>query len=147
MAWGFRGTQEREVFPVILVDTSVWIDFLEGGGDHWTKERFREFIREGRSLLYTEMILLEILQGIAGRAERSKIEMMFNKLVLVPQRRSSTLLAAEIYQNIRRKGMTIRSIVDCLIAATAIETGAMILHKDRDFEHIAQYYPVRIEKS
>ncbi len=130
---------------MILVDTSVWIDFLEGGR-HWTKERLKEKIEDRESLLYTEMILLEILQGIHARKEREEIEKKFNPLVLAPHRRTTTLLAADIYQDLRRKGITIRSIVDCLIAATAIETGASILHKDRDFDLIAEYYPVIIEK-
>ena len=46
-----------------IVDTSVWIDFLEGG-DHWTKDRLKEYLRDRESLAFTEMILLEILQGI-----------------------------------------------------------------------------------
>jgi len=55
------------------------------------------------------------------------------------------MLAAEIYQDLQRKGIRIRSIIDCLIAATAIETGATILHKDRDFDYIAKHYPVIAE--
>jgi predicted nucleic acid-binding protein len=129
---------------VILVDTSVWIGFLEGGA-HWTNERLKDRIQDRHSLLYTEMILLELLQGIRSRKERKEIETKFSSLVLVPQRRSTTLLAADIYQELRKKGITIRSIVDCLIAASSIETGASILHKDRDFDRIAEFYPVRLE--
>jgi predicted nucleic acid-binding protein len=130
---------------VILVDTSVWIDFLEGG-THWSKQHLKDLIQEKHKILYTEMILLELIQGISGQAERDEIEGKFNKLIKIPERRSSTMLAAEIYQNLRRKGITIRSIVDCLIAATAIESRASVLHKDRDFNFIARYYPLRIEK-
>ena len=130
---------------MILADTSVWIDFLEGG-THWTKERLKEKIQNRQSLIYTEMILLEILQGIQSRKERKEIEKKFGLLVLASQHRSTTLLAADIYQELRRKGITIRSIVDCLIAATAIETGASILHRDRDFDRIAEFYPIVIEK-
>ena len=129
-----------------LVDTSVWIDFLEGG-DHWTKERLKEKLKDRESLLYTEFILLEIIQGIKERKGREEIEREFRTLVLAPYKRSTTLLAAEIFQELQRKGRTIRSIIDCLIAATAIETGAAILHKDRDFEFIAEYYPIITEKT
>ena len=55
------------------------------------------------------------------------------------------MLAAEIYQEMRRRGRTVRSTVDCLISAVAIKTGATILHKDRDFDQIAAVYPVIIE--
>ncbi|MDQ8205719.1 PIN domain nuclease [Pelagicoccus sp. SDUM812003] len=128
-----------------IVDTSVWIDFLEGG-EHWTKERLKEKLGDRESLLYTEMILLEIIQGIRSREGRERIEKEFSTLVLASQKRSTTLLAAEIYQELQRKGFRIRSIIDCLIAATAIETGATVLHKDRDFEVIASHYPVITEK-
>ena len=97
------------------------------------------------SLIYTDMILLEIIQGIRERKDREKIEKRFGSLVLASQKRSTTMLAAEIYEWLQRKGIRIRSIVDCLIAATAIETGALVLHKDRDFDHIAKFYPVIIE--
>ena len=127
-----------------IVDTSVWIAFLEGG-DHWTKERLKEKLEDRESLLYTEMILLEIIQGIKKREGRERIEREFGTLILAPQKRSTTMLAAEIYQELQRKGFRIRSIIDCLIAATAIETGATILHKDRDFDFIARHYPIIIE--
>ncbi|MDQ8200894.1 PIN domain nuclease [Pelagicoccus enzymogenes] len=128
-----------------IVDTSVWIDFLEGG-DHWAKERLKEKLKDRESILYTEMILLEIIQGIRERKGREQIERMFGSLISAPQKRSTTMLAAEIYQELQRKGFRIRSIIDCLIAATAIETGASVLHKDRDFEYIANHYPVITEK-
>lgn len=128
-----------------IVDTSVWIGFLEGG-DHWTKERLKEKLKDRESILYTEMILLEIIQGIRERKGREQIERMFGSFVSTPQKRSTTLLAAEIYQELQRKGFRIRSIIDCLIAATAIETGASVLHKDRDFDYIANHYPVITEK-
>jgi len=128
-----------------IVDTSVWIDFLEGGS-HWTKERLKQKIEDRESLLYTDLILLEIIQGVSEREGREAIEQQFSSLVLAPQRRATTMLAAEIYQALQRKGLKIRSIIDCLIAATAIETGASILHKDRDFEFISKHYPTITEK-
>lgn len=130
---------------MIIVDTSVWIEFLEGG-NHWTKERLKKKIADRESVAYTEFILLEILIGLKRREERETVEKNFQTNVLLSGKRSTTMLAAEIYQEMRRKGKTIRSIVDCLISAVAIETGATILHKDRDFEYIAEYYPIVTEK-
>jgi predicted nucleic acid-binding protein len=130
---------------MIIVDTSVWIEFLEGG-NHWTKERLKKKIAGRESVAYTEFILLEILTGLKRREDREKVEKNFQTNLLLTWKRSTTMLAAEIYQEMRRKGKTIRSMVDCLISAVAIETGATILHKDRDFEYIAEYYPVVTEK-
>jgi predicted nucleic acid-binding protein len=59
----------------------------------------------------------------------------------------SFLAAAQIYREGRRHGFTIRSVVDCLIAAVAIEHGATIWHKDRDYDMIARYTPLRVIKA
>jgi len=128
-----------------IVDTSVWIDFLEGG-EHWTIDRLKECLRVRESVAFTEMILLEILQGIRTRVDREEIEQKFNPFLCLEAKRSTSRLAAEIYQGLQRKGIRIRSIIDCLIAAVSIETGARILHKDRDFDFIATYYPVVVVK-
>jgi len=127
-----------------LVDTSVWIDFLEGG-DHWSKERLKQLIEDRESIAYTHMVLLEIIQGLREKNDRNKVEKKFRDLVLAPQKRSTIMLAADIYQDLQRKGIRIRSIVDCLIAASAIEIGATVLHKDRDFDNIAKHYPLKLE--
>ena len=127
-----------------LVDTSVWIDFLEGG-DHWAKERLKRLIEDRESIVYTHMILLEIIQGLREKKDRKKIESKFRDLVLAPQKRTTIILAADIYQGLQRKGIRIRSIIDCLIAASAIEIGANVLHKDRDFEYIAKHFPLKLE--
>ena len=145
MGWRSRRAQEGKIRSVTIVDTSVWIDFLEGA-DHWTKERLKEKLGDRESLLYTEMIFLEIIQGIKEREGRETLEREFGSLVRAPQKRSTTMLAAEIYQELQSKGIRIRSVIDCLIAATAIETGATILHKDRDFDFIAKHYPIMTEK-
>ena len=128
-----------------LVDTSVWIDFLEGR-EHWTKDRLKVKLNDRESIAYNELILLEIIQGFRKRKEREEIEKTFSSFICVQHKRSTTLLAAEIFQELQRQGKRIRSIVDCLIAATAIETGATILHKDRDFDFIAEHYPIITEK-
>lgn len=130
---------------MILVDTSVWIEFLEGR-DHWTKDRLKEKINDRESIAYIDMILLEIIQGVRERGDREHLESKFQSFVELPTQRSTIMLAAEIYQELQRKGIRIRSIIDCLIASVGIETGATLLHKDRDFEHIATLYPITIEK-
>ncbi len=129
-----------------LVDTSVWIQFLEGG-EHWTKERLKEKIDDRESIAYLDLILLEIIQGVRERTERERIEANFRALRYLEMNRPSVMLATEIYQELQKKGITIRSVIDCLIAAVAIETGATILHRDRDFDRIGEHYPIVVEKS
>lgn len=130
---------------MILVDTSVWIEFLEGQ-EHWTKERLKEKINDRKTIGYIDIILLEIIQGVRERKDREILELKFQSFAELPVRRSTVMLAAEIYQELQRKGITIRSIIDCLISAVGIETGAVILHKDRDFDYIANHFPIIVEK-
>jgi hypothetical protein len=129
---------------MILVDTSVWIEFFEGR-DHWTKERLKSRIEDRETIAYTDLILLEMIQGVRERRDRECIERKFQSFVELAVNRSTTMLAAEIYQQLQRNGFRIRSIIDCLIAAVAIESGATLLHKDRDFGYISQYYPLPLE--
>ena len=107
----------------------------------------KEKIEDRETIAYLDLILLEILQGIRERKERERIEREFGALRCLEVSRSSVMLAAEIYQELQKKGITIRSIVDCLIAGVAIETGAIILHKYRDFDQIEQHYPIMVEKT
>jgi len=130
---------------MILVDTSVWIEFLEGQ-EHWTKDRLKEKINDRETIGYIDMIFLEIIQGVRERKDREILELKFQSFAELPVRRSTVMLAAEIYQELQRKGVTIRSIIDCLISAVGIETGAVILHKDRDFNYIANHFPIIVEK-
>jgi predicted nucleic acid-binding protein len=130
---------------MILVDTSVWIEFFEGGS-HWTTERLKEKINDRETIAYLDMIFLEIIQGVRERSDREDLHLKFQSFVDLPVKRSTVMLAAGMYQDLQRKGIRIRSIIDCLIASVAIETGAILLHKDRDYDYIAQYYPIIVEK-
>ena len=127
-----------------IVDTSVWIDFLEGNS-HWTKDRLKSIIKDRECIAYIDIIILEVIQGVNEREDRHRISDYFDNFVQHKYKRSTILMAADIYQNMRRNGFTIRSLVDCLIASVAIETGSKILHKDRDFDHIAKLYPLILE--
>lgn len=60
-----------------------------------------------------------------------------------PMPRKTFQAAADIYREGRRRGLTVRSTVDCLIAAVAIEHQTPVWHRDRDFRQIAQYTPLR----
>ncbi len=84
------------------------------------------------------------MQGIERPVDREKIESKFEPLIELHPQRTSYRLAAEIYQQVRREGHTIRSIINCLIAALAMESEAFLLHKDGDFNRIADYFPLPI---
>ncbi|MDA0750272.1 MAG: PIN domain nuclease [Verrucomicrobia bacterium] len=129
---------------MVLVDTSFWIDFLSGR-NNWASNCLKQKLASREAVAYIDLILLEIVQGLRNSFDRSKIEAAFGKLIILPQNRSSIMFAADIYKGLQRNGIQIRSITDCLIAAIAMEFGATVLHRDRDFSYIADHYPLEIE--
>jgi len=90
--------------------------------------------------------LQEVLQGLRAGAAGAKFEQRIRSLPCLsdPLPVGLFLEAAEIYREGRRKGHTIRSTTDSLIAAIAIENAIPIWHKDRDFDAIAEYTSLRI---
>jgi len=126
-----------------LVDTSVWIDFLEGR-EHWTKNHLKTLLAGGETIAYMDLILLEIIQGVRTAERRDEIVSHFQPFTLLPVSQSAVVDAATIYQDLQREGLRIRSIFDGLIAAVAMRTGARLLHKDRDFDQIARFYALEV---
>jgi predicted nucleic acid-binding protein len=122
---------------MVVVDTSVWIDFLAGRETPEVRT-VDSLIQQEETLCYTGPILQELLQGCSGEKEAGRIEDHFESFVEIFPQRSTYLLAAKLFRDCRKRGYTIRSSVDCLIAACSLEYGAEVLHKDRDFTFIAQ---------
>ena len=127
---------------MILVDTSVWIDFVRGRATD-AVARLRELLDRGIGACLTSMIYQEILQGAnSERAFRDFCVFFSGQRFLHPvDPVTSHENAARLYFECRRKGLSIRSSNDCLIAQIAIEQGVALLHDDRDFESIARVAP------
>lgn len=121
---------------MILVDTSVWIDFLTGR-DTPHRRLLHRLIESEEDICITEIILTEILQGIRDDAlyDTTK-DYLLEFPVIKPKGIDSYVLAAEIYRKCRKKGKTVRKTVDCIIAAIVLENKLMLLHNDTDFSVI-----------
>jgi predicted nucleic acid-binding protein len=120
---------------VILVDTSVWIKLF-------SKENKEVIPVEKLALLSTcPPIVQEVLQGVRDQSAFSKISLGFAALKMIgdPIPLKDYMQAVELYREGRRRGITIRSSVDCLIAAIAISHGHTVWHFDRDFTAIARF--------
>ena len=128
---------------MVLVDTSVWIDFL-GGKRTSEAEALSGLLKEEVSLVFTGILLQELLQGCSVEREASQIETYFEPFIEITPQRSSYRLAAKLYRDCRKKGYAIRSSVDCLVAACAIENECRILHRDRDYTHIGKVSDLQI---
>jgi len=129
---------------VILVDTSVWIEFFNGTGA--LAARVLENLLEGEEdLCISEFILAEVLQGFKKDAD---FDLARNHLRRFPiyslKTPESYISAAQIYRKCRKRGMTIHKTVDCIIAQTAIEYKLALLHNDSDFDRIAKVSPLTI---
>lgn len=122
-----------------LVDTSVWIELLAGRAAPLAPDHLTQFATCGP-------IIQEVLQGLRSGRDSAAFQESLLALPCLsdPMPVELFLQAAEIYREGRRKGRTIRSTTDCLIAAIAIENGVAIWHRDRDFDAIAEYTPLRI---
>lgn len=107
---------------MIVVDTTVWIDFFQGAE---TPEdlHLQRLITEGKSLALIDLIFYPILR--------------MEQLATFEH-------AARIYRTCRRRGLTVRKTIDCLIAALCIEEDIELFHKDADFDAIARIAPLKV---
>src|SRR2546427_11285200 len=123
---------------MILVDTSVWIELLNGRRPATLHED------DLPELATCPPVLQEIFQGLkpGSASEEFRRDFLALPMLSAPVPLELFLDAADIYRQGRRKGVTIRSSVDCLIAAIAIENRVPVWHRDRDFTAISRYTPL-----
>ena len=125
---------------MLLLDASVWIDAAKGQVTEAT--RFLELRDEHEEIATTGIVFQEVLQGIRDPAKYERMrEVLWSALILEPRELSTYEVAAQLYRTARAAGFTIRSSNDCLIAAIALEHGALLVHNDRDFLALAQVEP------
>ncbi len=132
---------------MILVDTSVWIDFLNGRNTKSRRTLHALLEGDEEEICLSEIILMEILQGIRDDNQHAEIKdylLAFPILKNTPVQ--SYLHSSDIYRRCRKKGFTIRKPVDCLISAVALENNAILFHNDSDFEKIAKVTDLRLYK-
>ena len=130
---------------MILVDTSVWIDFF-AGRDLPHVVTLEQFILDSEDLALCGIILTEILQGIADDGTHRRVRRYLSPLIMLPMPETVFIRAADIYRKLRKTGITIRKSNDCIIAATALEHHFKLLHNDKDFSPIAIHFPLKIIK-
>lgn len=127
----------------MVVDTSVWIDYFNGNPS-WQAEHLKSAISDNEPIQLPGIVVTEILLGLPNNKEADKIT---DLLTAFEQPQELTLedykKAAEIYRTCRSKGKTIRSTVDCLIAALCLRDNYKLLSKDKDFQAIEQCFPLK----
>jgi predicted nucleic acid-binding protein len=128
----------------VIVDTSAWVEFLRGTGSA-VHRRLRAEIEAGAELVVPELVVMEILVGATDDEMARRLRTMLHSFEVVPLAPlvDSEAVAA-LQRRCRREGRAVRSMVDCLIAATALRLGQPVLHLDRDFELIATVSPLQL---
>lgn len=128
---------------MILVDTSAWIDYLRAADTAAARE-LTALIQRGAEVCTTEPVIMELLAGADTPTRADALERLTNGLpVLGVDPRLDFRQASAIYLAVRRQGRTVRSLVDCLIAAVALRHDVALLHKDADYDAIASCLPLR----
>jgi len=129
---------------VILVDTSVWVNFFRA--QETASTLFLKNNRDSVTIATCPVVVQEILQGIINDKEYKSIGLYFDSLLKLQG--SHYLLAkdaANLYRQIRKRGYTIRKPNDCLIACYAIRNDVKVLHDDKDFSFIAACSELKIQ--
>ena len=128
---------------MILVDTSVWIDFLNGTNSRH-RRLLHQLIEDDEDLVLSGIIVTEILQGIKEEKDFKAVQTILLEFPMYhPQGTETYLKAADIYRKCRKQGKTVRKTVDCIIAAICLENDLTLLHKDSDFDRIQSCLPLK----
>jgi predicted nucleic acid-binding protein len=130
---------------MVLIDTTVWIDFF-GGQSLPHVNALQQMLEDDEDLCICGVILTEVLQGIRSDADFRKTKDYLKFLILMPMRPTTFELSASLYRSLRKKGITIRKPIDCMIASVAIEHDLPLLHNDRDFDQIAKHSKLKLMK-
>ena len=118
---------------MVIVDTTVWIDYLRGTHNAETLWLDRELQQQRLGL--TDLILCEVLQGIRERTSFERVRADLVKFhVFETGGVELAIAAARNYRSLRQRGYTVRRTIDCLIATFCLEHGHSLLHRDRDFD-------------
>ena len=126
---------------MILVDTSAWIEFLRDTGSV-VCERVDALLDD--EMAVCDPVRMEVLAGARDEAHLAGLRGLLARAVIVPVGPTHYDRAAAMYRVCRRNGETVRKLIDCLIAAAAVEAGIPILHADAEFDTLARHTELRI---
>jgi predicted nucleic acid-binding protein len=128
---------------MILVDSSVWIDYFGGTASRATDQL--DALLGVEPLVTGDLILTEVLQGFAAEREFREARALLDSFEVVPLAgREVCLEAAQNFRTLRRKGVTIRKTIDTIIATFCIRNGYVLLHDDRDFDAFVEHLGLRV---
>jgi len=123
---------------VIVVDSSVWIDFLNGQNAPHV-ERLRAIMGTDE-VIVGDLMLCEVLQGLDDERQAREVEGLMRRFEIVHMAGDAIAVAAAgNFRSLRRRGITVRKTIDLLIGTWCIENRRPLLHNDSDFRPMARY--------
>ena len=123
---------------MIVVDSSVWIDFLNGRDvAHVARLQAALGVDE---IIVGDLMLCEVLQGLDNEKEARQVESLLRRFEIVPMAGEAiAVTAARNFRSLRKRGITIRKTIDLLIGTLCIENRRPLLHNDSDFRPMARH--------
>jgi hypothetical protein len=123
---------------VIVVDSSVWIDFLNGRNSLQVRRLLA--LLGSEEIIVGDLMVCEILQGLESEPAASEVETLLRRFDIVPMAGEAiAIAAARNFRSLRRRGIAIRKTIDLLIGTWCIENDRPLLHNDRDFRPMARH--------
>lgn len=131
---------------MILVDSSVWIDYF--GGKPTAQTDLLEGLLDSQELAIGDLNLTEVLQGCKFDKEFNEVGRLLGRLGLVVLGgKDVAVQAAKNYRKLRNLGVTVRGTIDVVLATRCIVSGYQLLHSDRDFDAFEQHLGLRCADS
>lgn len=128
----------------MVVDTSAWVEYLRATGSP-ADAALTDAVRASDDIGVPDVVRLELLAGAGTDVQVRDLQRLLGRFQAMPAASPADHeTAAALYRAARRTGATVRSLLDCLVAAAALRTDSPLLARDRDFELIARVSPLRL---
>lgn len=128
---------------MILVDSSVWIDYFKARQTPQTM--LLDGLLDSRELAIGDLIFIEVLQGCRIEKEFNQVRYLLGRLQLIELGGADIVLpAAKNYSKLRQLGVTVRGTIDVILATRCLVNGLSLLHSDRDFDAFETHLGLRV---
>ena len=128
---------------MIVVDSNTWADYFNGApGPH--VRRLDSALRDQDDLAVLPIIVTEVLQGFRTEKGFQRARRVLTGLPTIQPGVECHVRAAGLFRSLRKKGVTVRGAVDCVIAQVCLDLDAELLSPDGDFQRIAHHTPLRL---
>jgi len=127
---------------VILVDTSAWIEFLRDTGSP-VCQRVDDLL--ATEIATCDVVRMEVIAGARDEQHLQQLRRLLARASTLPTEPVDYDAGAALYRTCRQRGHTVRKLIDCLIAAVAVRGNVPVLHKDADFDILAQHTPLQVD--